>query len=76
MDVLQCRMARAGLGWTLDDLSERSGVGRRTVAKFELGGSVRPDNVETLRHTFVKAGVEFLNGGKSVGVRVPRMDEA
>jgi transcriptional regulator with XRE-family HTH domain len=67
-------MARYGLGWTLDDLALRSGVSRRTIAKFETGGNVLPDRVEALRQCFVADGVEFINGGKSIGVRVPRRD--
>lgn len=75
MNIAQCRMARAGLDWTLDSLAEASGVGRRTIAKFETGGSIMPDRVEALRQCFVAHGVEFLNGGKSVGVRVPRQED-
>ena len=74
MKITQCRMARAGLDWTLDDLALASGVARRTIAKFEKGGNVLPEKVETLRATLVAAGVEFINGGKSVGVKVPRKD--
>ena len=48
------------------------GVARRTIAKFETGGNVLPDRQEALRSCFVRAGVEFINGGKSVGVKVPR----
>jgi transcriptional regulator with XRE-family HTH domain len=74
MNVQQSRMARAGLNWTLDDLAEASGVARRTVAKFETGGNVLPEKIEALRAAFVRQGVEFINGGKSLGVRVPRGD--
>jgi transcriptional regulator with XRE-family HTH domain len=74
MNVIQCRMARAGLGLTLDDLAAASGVARRTIAKFENGGNVLPEKVEALRAALVAAGAEFINGGKSVGVRVPRSD--
>ena len=74
MNVTQCRMARAGLDWTLDDLAKASGVGRRTIASFETGRNVRPEKVEVLRQTLVAAGVVFENGGKRVGVAVPRSD--
>lgn len=67
-------MARAGLNWTLDDLAAQSGVARRTVAKFETGGTVLPEKAEALRQAFVRAGVEFINGGKRVGVAVQRKD--
>jgi predicted transcriptional regulator len=74
MNVLQCRMARAGLSWSIAKLAETARIAPRTVAKFENGGNVLPDIVERLRQTFVASGVEFINGGKSVGVRVPRLD--
>ena len=67
-------MARAGLGWTLDDLAKQSGVNRRSIINLEAGSRVKPETMETLRAALVAAGVEFINGGKSVGVRVPRPD--
>lgn len=70
-------MARAGLGWSLDRFAEVAAtVSRRTIAKFEAGGTVAPTTVEALRAAFVAHGVEFINGGKSVGVRVPRADDS
>jgi hypothetical protein len=45
-----------------------------TISKFERGGTVVPATVEKLRQWFVGQGVEFINGGKAVGVRVPRAD--
>ena len=74
MNVTQCRMARAALDWTLDELARRSGVSRRTIVKFERGGNVLPENMETLRATLVAAGVAFTNGGKRAGVSYLRRD--
>jgi DNA-binding XRE family transcriptional regulator len=74
MNVQQCKMARAALGWSLDDLAEASGVGRRTCAKFEAGGSVLPDKVEAMRLALVGQGVAFTNGGKRVAVSALRRD--
>jgi transcriptional regulator with XRE-family HTH domain len=74
MNVTQCRMARAALGWSLDDLARHSGVSRRTVAKFEAGGNVLPEMMETLRSSLVKAGIGFTNGGKRAGVTYERRD--
>ena len=61
-------MARAALGWSLDDLAAHSGVSRRTCARFEADGSVSPETVEKLRATFVAQGIAFENGGKRAGV--------
>jgi transcriptional regulator with XRE-family HTH domain len=74
MNVTQCRMARAALDWTLDDLAEASRVSRRTIAKFEKGGNVLPDMVEAMRAAFVAQGVAFTNGGKRAGVSYLRKD--
>lgn len=74
MNITQCRMARAALDWTLDDLAAQSGVGRRTIAKFEKGGNVLPETAETLRACFVRAGIAFTNGGKRAGVTYLRTD--
>lgn len=67
-------MARAALGWSVAKLAARSGIGHRTIAKFEAGGNVLPETVEALRATFVAAGVAFVNGGKRVGVTYQRKD--
>jgi transcriptional regulator with XRE-family HTH domain len=67
-------MARAGLGLSIADLGKLAGVRTMTISKFERGGAVVPATVEKLRQCFVRWGVEFINGGKSVGVRVPRAD--
>ncbi len=48
---------KAGLGWSLDDLADASGISRRTVTKFEGGGKVLPETVETFRSAFVKEGL-------------------
>lgn len=74
MNITQCRMARAGLGWSVADLAKAADLGERTVAKFETGGNVQASTVEALRQTLVRHGVEFINGGKSLGVKVPRID--
>lgn len=67
-------MARTGLKWKAVDLAQAAGVGYATVARFESGETVQADNVEKLRAALVAAGVEFINGGKLVGVKVPRRD--
>jgi transcriptional regulator with XRE-family HTH domain len=67
-------MARAALGWSLDQLAAASGIGRRTVAKFEAGGNVLPENVEAMRAALVAQGIIFENGGKRAGVSYLRRD--
>lgn len=71
MNITQCRMARAALGWSLDDLAAGSGVGRRTIAKFEAGQTVSAASVATLRAAMEAKGVRFLDSGKHAGGVVP-----
>jgi transcriptional regulator with XRE-family HTH domain len=74
MNPLQSKMARTALGWSVTDLSTFSGVGRSTVARFELGQNVQPDRVQAMRRTFEGKGVQFLDGGKLAGGVVPPRD--
>jgi len=75
MTPVQSKMARAALGWSLADLANKAGVGRATVARFELGETVHPETVQKLIGAFVAYGVLLLEpGGKShsggAGVRL------
>ena len=67
MDISQCRMARAALHWSLDDLAAGSGVARRSVARFEAGESVQVETVAKLRDALEAAGVRFIDTGKLAG---------
>src|SRR5690349_10464681 len=51
MQIVQCRMARSGLRWSLSDLARHSGVSRRTIARFELGGRVSDESLHAVRRT-------------------------
>jgi len=61
-------MARSGLGWSLDELAQQSGISRRTIARFELGGRVNAQTVEVLRITLETAGVQFVESNQAIGV--------
>jgi transcriptional regulator with XRE-family HTH domain len=74
MNRTQCKMARAALGWSVDDLAREAGLSRRTILRFEGGESVAPDTVETLRARLVREGIAFENGGKRAGVSYLRRD--
>ena len=68
-------MARAGMAISIKGLGEAAGVRTMTISKFERGlHKVLPRTVETLRSWFVSQGVEFINGGAALGVRVPRIE--
>jgi transcriptional regulator with XRE-family HTH domain len=74
MRIVQCRMARSGLRWTLDDFAHQSGVSRRTIARFELGEKVTPQTVEALRKTLERAGAKFVDEDQIVGVLLALSD--
>jgi len=68
---LQCRMARAGLGWGVRDLARRAGLGTWTITRFENGDPehmLKADTIATIRTALEDAGVEFL-GDQGVLVR-------
>ena len=57
-------MARAALGWSLDELAVRAAVNRKTILYFErTERTPRPDNLVAIRSAFEKAGVRFTDDG-------------
>ncbi|SEH87577.1 helix-turn-helix transcriptional regulator [Tardiphaga sp. OK245] len=70
----QVRAARAWLNWKQDELSERSGVSQRAIARYEQGRSVpRAETLAILRTTFEQAGIHFeFCGMKGTGIRIER----
>lgn len=77
MNGIQCRMARAGLGWSAEALSGQSGVPIDVLARFERGETVTPRIDAILRDVFEGAGVIFEDEGQMVeggpGVRLERV---
>jgi ribosome-binding protein aMBF1 (putative translation factor) len=71
MKPFQCRMARAALGWSTQDLARQASVGVNTVNRFEAGQDARVSSMEKMRATLEAAGVQFIpeNGG-GAGVRM------
>jgi transcriptional regulator with XRE-family HTH domain len=65
-------MARAALGWTLDDLAARAGVSRRAILRYEQGEStMRPRNLQTLRKALEEGGIRFVEVGEYAGAVMP-----
>jgi transcriptional regulator with XRE-family HTH domain len=58
----QIRAARALLGWTLDELSEKSGISRRTLTDLE-SGTHKPQRrtLDKLRACHAKHGIAFVS---------------
>ena len=71
LSAAQCRGARAFLRWSQDDLANRSGVGKRTIAGFELGNyTPNTRTLNDLKRAFEDNGITFLEPDESgSGVR-------
>jgi transcriptional regulator with XRE-family HTH domain len=67
MNSVQCKMARAALGWSAAELARRADVGVATVNRFEA--QPIPSTAAAMERTFEAAGIEFTNGD-TPGVRV------
>lgn len=73
MLAVQCRMARAAVGWGVRELAKAAGVSVDTVTRLERGETLLPRTVDTIRKALEEAGIEFIaeNGG-GAGVRVTK----
>lgn len=71
MTVTQCKMARAGLGWSAGELAGKAGLARETVSRFEAGGKMSEASIAALRKALEGAGADFLQISGKVGVVVP-----
>lgn len=69
------RMARAGLGWTLIDLAERSGVNPNTISRYESGQEGLVSKWRKLEAALQAAGVVFMEGGNIASVQVPLLED-
>ena len=69
----QLRAARAILRWSIEDLSQKTGIGTTTLKRFESGDGVPNGhlrNFETIKVVLEKAGIEFLGSPQEgAGVR-------
>ena len=72
ISVVHVNGARGLLGWTIADLSAQSGVAVDTINKW-LNQKTQPRDAtrEAIHDAFVKAGIEFTNGGDP-GVKLIR----
>lgn len=61
----QCKAARALLGWTQEDLHQKSKLAKKTIAAFETGDrNSHPSTLTALRTTLETAGVVFIDEGE------------
>jgi transcriptional regulator with XRE-family HTH domain len=67
----QCKAARDLLGWRQDDLSQKAGINKTTLADFER--KIRNLKIETLEKiidAFTKAGIRFENDEQAYVVKL------
>jgi transcriptional regulator with XRE-family HTH domain len=69
--LLQCRMARAALGWGVRELAAAAKVSTDTVARFERGDELKERTIDALQRALEAAGIEFTNGDQP-GVRLSK----
>jgi transcriptional regulator with XRE-family HTH domain len=62
INSVQCKMARAALGWGVRDLAKNSEVSIDTITRLERGETLLPRTVSAIEKTFIEAGIEFFNG--------------
>ena len=65
IEPIQCRMARAALGWSAAELASRAGIGAATVNRFEAG-QAKPIGVtlSAMQRALEEGGVLFLAAGE------------
>ncbi len=59
----QIRAARGALGWSVQELAGRTGVGTATIVRYETAEAVPPSrkgNLQTIIKEFETAGIEFI----------------
>ena len=52
-------MARSALGWSVRDLSERTGLGTATVSRFENGADAYSETLRKIEAVLEAEGVRF-----------------
>ncbi len=71
---IQIRASRAALRWTIDELAQHSGLGVRTIKRFESQDGIpasRSSTLVGLKATLESAGIEFIGTPEdSPGIRV------
>jgi transcriptional regulator with XRE-family HTH domain len=68
----QTRMARAAMGWSINELAKRAAVGRMTVMRLESGTTVSEETAAKVQSALEAAGAAFGADGDRVLVSVPK----
>ena len=65
LSVVQCRAARALLGWSKAELAEAAAVGIMTINRFEAGELVRSNSTDKIAAALATAGITFIAAGET-----------
>jgi transcriptional regulator with XRE-family HTH domain len=70
MNGIQCKMARAALGWGVRELARAANVSTQTITRLEAGDQLRDKTIAEIERVLIEAGIELIpeNGG-GAGVR-------
>ena len=72
---VQCKMARAAVGWGVRELAREADVAADIIVRFERSEPLPDRTVAEVQQALEAAGVEFTNGS-APGVRLkPPRDE-
>jgi transcriptional regulator with XRE-family HTH domain len=63
-------MARAALGWSVRDLETKSGVGRNTISRYEIGHDILASALDRLERVLAEQGIVFFEGDRTYGIGV------
>ena len=71
MTNAQCRMARAALDWTIQELALAAGVNYSTIVRFEGGANIYLRSRDKIAIALGKGGVAFFTAAGRVSVSIP-----
>lgn len=77
----QLRAARHGIKWSVETLSERSGVSARTIKRMEADNDVPNStlpNIAAVRSALETAGIEFIgtpNDGPGIRIHASKQSK-
>jgi len=74
ISAMQCRMARAALGFGVRDLAAKVDMSPNTITRFERGEDLKESTIQAIAVALENAGVVFIpeNGG-GAGVRLRKV---
>ena len=73
MTNAQCRMARAALDWTIQELASAAGVNYSTIVRFEGGANIHHSSRDKIADALGKGGAAFFSAAGRVSVSIPNL---